>query len=42
MDLDQEYDDLVREDATVLLRPRTGLKDMFLALDPGSTRARRR
>ena len=36
MDLDQEYDDLVREDATVLLRPRTGLKDMFLALDPGS------
>ena len=28
--------DLVRRDATVLLRPRTGLKDMFLALDPGS------
>ena len=36
MDLDPEYDDLVRRDATVLLRPRTGLKDMFLALDPGS------
>ena len=36
MDLDHEYDDLVREDATVLLRPRTGLKDMFLALNPGS------
>lgn len=36
MDLEQKYDDLVREDATVLLRPRTGLKDMFLALDPGS------
>jgi phospholipid/cholesterol/gamma-HCH transport system substrate-binding protein len=36
MDLDTEYDDLVRKDATVLLRPRTGLKDMFLALDPGS------
>ncbi len=35
MDLDREYDDLVRQDATVLLRPRTGLKDMFLALDPG-------
>jgi phospholipid/cholesterol/gamma-HCH transport system substrate-binding protein len=35
MDLDREYDDLVRRDATVLLRPRTGLKDMFLALDPG-------
>jgi phospholipid/cholesterol/gamma-HCH transport system substrate-binding protein len=26
----------VRRDATVLLRPRTGLKDMFLALDPGT------
>jgi phospholipid/cholesterol/gamma-HCH transport system substrate-binding protein len=36
MDLDREYDDLVHADATVLLRPRTGLKDMFLALDPGS------
>lgn len=36
MDLDPEYDTLVRRDATVLLRPRTGLKDMFLALDPGS------
>ena len=39
MDLDPEYDDLVHEDATVLLRPRTGLKDMFLALDPGSPSA---
>jgi phospholipid/cholesterol/gamma-HCH transport system substrate-binding protein len=36
MDLDPEYDDLVHSDATVLLRPRTGLKDMFLALDPGT------
>jgi phospholipid/cholesterol/gamma-HCH transport system substrate-binding protein len=36
MDLDSEYDRLIRRDATVLLRPRTGLKDMFLALDPGS------
>ncbi len=36
MDLDPEHDKLVRRDATVLLRPRTGLKDMFLALDPGS------
>ena len=39
MDLEPEYDDLVRADATVLLRPRTGLKDMFLALDPGSEEA---
>ena len=36
LDLDAEQDGLVRRDATVLLRPRTGLKDMFLALDPGS------
>ena len=35
MDLDRKYRHLVRRDATVLLRPRTGLKDMFLALDPG-------
>ena len=39
MDMEPEYDDLVRSDATVLLRPRTGLKDMFLALDPGSKAA---
>jgi phospholipid/cholesterol/gamma-HCH transport system substrate-binding protein len=36
LDLDSEHDGLVRRDASVLLRPRTGLKDMFLALDPGS------
>jgi phospholipid/cholesterol/gamma-HCH transport system substrate-binding protein len=36
LDLDREHEGLVRRDATVLLRPRTGLKDMFLALDPGS------
>ena len=29
----------VHRDATVLLRPKTGLKDMFLALDPGSESA---
>jgi phospholipid/cholesterol/gamma-HCH transport system substrate-binding protein len=36
LELDAKYDDLVRADATALLRPRTGLKDMFLELDPGS------
>lgn len=40
MDLDPEHDELVRQDATVLLRPRTGLKDMFLALDPGTAQAK--
>ena len=36
MDLDPEYKDLVHTDATALLRPKTGLKDMFIALNPGS------
>jgi len=36
MELDPEHDKLVRRDATLLLRPRTGLKDMFVELDPGS------
>jgi phospholipid/cholesterol/gamma-HCH transport system substrate-binding protein len=36
LDLEAEHEGLVRRDASVLLRPRTGLKDMFLALDPGS------
>jgi phospholipid/cholesterol/gamma-HCH transport system substrate-binding protein len=40
LELESEHDDLVRSDATVLLRPRTGLKDMFLALDPGTEEAR--
>jgi phospholipid/cholesterol/gamma-HCH transport system substrate-binding protein len=35
MDIKQKYAPIYR-DATVLLRPKTGLKDMFLALDPGT------
>jgi phospholipid/cholesterol/gamma-HCH transport system substrate-binding protein len=35
MDLDREYKDLVRENWTGLLRPKTGLKDMFIELIPG-------
>ena len=31
----------IYRDATVLLRPKTGLKDMYMALDPGNRRARR-
>ena len=30
----------IYKDATVLLRPKTGLKDMYLALDPGTARRR--
>ena len=29
----------VYKDATILLRPKTGLKDMFLELDPGTKAA---
>jgi phospholipid/cholesterol/gamma-HCH transport system substrate-binding protein len=39
MDLDPEYKGLVHTDATALLRPKTGLKDMFIELDPGTDRA---
>jgi phospholipid/cholesterol/gamma-HCH transport system substrate-binding protein len=39
MDLDPEFDDLVHTDASALLRPKTGLKDMFIELDPGSPSA---
>jgi phospholipid/cholesterol/gamma-HCH transport system substrate-binding protein len=39
MELDQKWKKKldVREDATALLRPRTGLKDMFIELDPGGS-----
>jgi phospholipid/cholesterol/gamma-HCH transport system substrate-binding protein len=36
MVIDSEYKGFVRTDATALLRPRTGLKDMFIDLEPGS------
>jgi phospholipid/cholesterol/gamma-HCH transport system substrate-binding protein len=38
MDIDRKYLPIYR-DATVLLRPKTGLKDMFLELDPGTQAA---
>jgi len=39
MHIDEEFKDVVREDATALLRPKTGLKDMFLELNPGTKSA---
>jgi phospholipid/cholesterol/gamma-HCH transport system substrate-binding protein len=39
MEIDKEHEELVHTDATALLRPRTGLKDMFIELDPGSNSA---
>jgi phospholipid/cholesterol/gamma-HCH transport system substrate-binding protein len=35
VEIEREFDDVIREDATALLRPRTGLKDMMLEVDPG-------
>ena len=34
--IDEQYRDVVRDDATVLLRPRTGLQDMTVEIDAGS------
>jgi phospholipid/cholesterol/gamma-HCH transport system substrate-binding protein len=34
--IDDEYRGMVRADASGLLRPRTGLKDMFIEMNPGS------
>lgn len=35
MGIDRRYAELIHEDATVLMRPRTGLQDMTMELDPG-------
>jgi phospholipid/cholesterol/gamma-HCH transport system substrate-binding protein len=35
MDIDPKYKGLIHQDATALLRPKTGLKDMFIELNPG-------
>jgi phospholipid/cholesterol/gamma-HCH transport system substrate-binding protein len=36
MQIDNQYAPLIRQDATLLLRPRTGLQDMTLEVDPGN------
>jgi len=36
MDIDPDYKTLIHTDASALLRPKTGLKDMFLEVSPGS------
>jgi phospholipid/cholesterol/gamma-HCH transport system substrate-binding protein len=35
LQLEPKYKGLIREDATALLRTKTGLKDMFIEVDPG-------
>ena len=36
VEVEPKYDNLIREDATALLRPKTALKDMFLEVTPGT------
>jgi phospholipid/cholesterol/gamma-HCH transport system substrate-binding protein len=38
LDIDNKYRHLIRTNASALLRPKTGLKDMFVELDPGDAR----
>ena len=39
LQIGQKYKNLIHTDATALLRPRTGLKDMFVELNPGTKSA---
>jgi phospholipid/cholesterol/gamma-HCH transport system substrate-binding protein len=36
MAIKQKYADMIKQDATMLLRPKKGLKDMIVELDPGT------
>ncbi len=36
LELENKYKNYIKEDATALLRTKTGLKDMFLEVDPGT------
>ena len=37
LDIDPKYKDLMHQDAEFLLRPKTGLNDMVVEIDPGTT-----
>jgi phospholipid/cholesterol/gamma-HCH transport system substrate-binding protein len=39
LDIEKDYENLIRRDATALLRPKTALKDMFLEVSPGTGKA---
>ena len=41
MQVDNKYAALIHPDATLLLRPRTGLQDMTIEVDPGTAAASR-
>jgi len=36
LEIDKEFEDVVRQDANALLRPKTALKDMFIEVEPGN------
>ena len=36
LEIDDKYKHLLHQDATALLRPKTGLKDMFIEVEPGT------
>jgi phospholipid/cholesterol/gamma-HCH transport system substrate-binding protein len=38
VEIKPEYEELIREDASALLRPKTALKDMFVEVSPGTGR----
>ena len=37
--IQKDYEGLIKQNATALLRPKTGLKDMFFEVDPGTGKA---
>ncbi len=39
LEIEQRFKNLIRTDASALLRPRTGLKDMYIQLNPGTAGA---
>jgi phospholipid/cholesterol/gamma-HCH transport system substrate-binding protein len=39
LDIDKKYEHLIHKDATALLRPKTGLKDMFIEVEPGTDKS---
>jgi phospholipid/cholesterol/gamma-HCH transport system substrate-binding protein len=38
LEIKKDYENLIRQDATALLRPKTALKDMFLEVNPGTAK----
>ena len=41
MSIDNKYAPLIHDNASLLLRPKTGLNDMVVEVDPGTTTSRR-